>query len=113
MGKILEERRRATEGTRELADRAFAAADQKTSEFERALQAARFQLNQEQEAQRKNWLAEQTDTIAKARGRAEHRLQQTRLEIANDSEQASQDLVGTAQSLATSIIQSLVKRKAA
>ena len=39
MARILEERRKATEGVKELAQKAFEAADKKQSEFERALRA--------------------------------------------------------------------------
>src|SRR3954447_20236336 len=72
---ILEERRKATEGVRELAERAAAAADAKSSEFERALQIARGDIAKEHEAQRQIWLQEQADAVAKARADAEAQLE--------------------------------------
>ena len=71
LAKILDERHRATEGVRELSQRAFEAADQKSSEFERALQLARAEINQENEALRQKWAQEQMETVAKARAEAE------------------------------------------
>lgn len=41
LAKILDERKEATEGVKQFAQQAFAAADQKASEFQRALQLAR------------------------------------------------------------------------
>jgi F0F1-type ATP synthase membrane subunit b/b' len=41
VARILEDRRKATEGVRELSQRAFEAADKRSSEFETALQLAR------------------------------------------------------------------------
>src|SRR5919201_4783915 len=67
LARILEERKKATEGVRELAQKAFAAADQKASEFQRALQMARAELEQEHEALRRRWTDEQGAAIRKAR----------------------------------------------
>ena len=63
---ILEERRKATEGVRELAQRAFEAADKKQSEFERALDLARAEIYQEHEKLRKQWSDEQAAAIQHA-----------------------------------------------
>src|SRR3954452_17133005 len=65
--RVLEKRRQETEGARELAQQAFASADQKTSEFERALLAARRDLHREQEEQRQRLLADQANALAAAR----------------------------------------------
>src|ERR1700761_6183654 len=60
MARILEERRKQTEGVRELAQRAFEAAEKKTSEFEHALQLARAEIHQEHEKLRQQWIQEQS-----------------------------------------------------
>src|SRR3954452_5942161 len=70
LARILDERKRATEGVRQLAQQAFAAADQKASEFQRALQLARGEIEQEQEALRRRWNDEQVETIRTARTEA-------------------------------------------
>src|SRR5579875_3019466 len=71
IARILEERRKATEGVRELAERAFEAAERKTSEFEHAIQLARLELQQEHEALRRRWTEEQDQEIARARAEAD------------------------------------------
>src|ERR1700761_5680612 len=81
IANVFEERRRATEGVRELAQRAFEEADRKTSEFERALQNARAQIHQEHEAMRREWAEEQARQIAQARTEADAKIQQARREI--------------------------------
>src|SRR5437660_8361371 len=84
LAKIVEERKRATEGVRELAQRAFAAAKQKTSEFERALQMARAELEQEHEALRRRWTDEQVEAIQKARAEADQDIQRAKRLIAEE-----------------------------
>ncbi|HJY05282.1 MAG TPA: hypothetical protein VJ323_03145, partial [Bryobacteraceae bacterium] len=74
--RILDKRNEETEGARRLAEQAFAAADRKVSDFEKALQAARMDLHREQEAQRKRWLTDQTQAISAARAHAEMRIEE-------------------------------------
>src|SRR5277367_5896530 len=74
LNAVMDERRRQTEGARELAQQAFAAADQKTAAFEQALQTARLELQKGQEAARQRWLSEQSEAIARARADADARL---------------------------------------
>src|SRR5918912_1017908 len=78
---ILEERRKATEGVRELSQRAFEAADKRNSEFETALQLARADLGQENEARRRQWDQEEQEAIAKAHAEAQERIEAARREI--------------------------------
>src|SRR5437764_5282834 len=75
VAKILEERRKATEGVRELSQRAFEAADKRSSEFETALQLARADLGQENEALRRQWEREESESIAKAHSEAAVRIE--------------------------------------
>jgi F-type H+-transporting ATPase subunit b len=110
---VMDERRRQTEGARELAKQAFDAADQKTAAFERALQTARLELQKEQEAARQRWLAEQSEAVASARAAADARLKQARAEIAEETERLKAQLAGDAGSLADEIITRLLERRAA
>ncbi len=110
---VLEERRKATEGARELARQAFDAADRKTSEFERALQLARNQLHQENEEQRARWEEEQARRLSEARTQAESQIQQARQEIAAEAEQADAQIAGYAETLSEQIINALTRRRAA
>lgn len=113
IARVLEERRRETEGARELARQAFEAADQKTSEFERALQLARNQIYQENEARRREWEQEQSEQLAKARADAEVAVQKARREISRDVEQMRSQLDAQIQTLSEQIVRKLTGRRAA
>ncbi len=113
LARILEERRQATEGARELAQKAFEAADGKTSEFERALQLARNQIHAENEARRREWEGEQAEQLAKARAEAEAKVQQARVEIAAEVEGARSQLFADVESMSSRIIAALTTRRAA
>lgn len=113
MARILEERKKATEGVRELARRAFEAADRKSSEFEHALQLARAEIHQEHEALRRKWTEEQAELIAKARAEADKKLEQAKQEIGLEAERAQADLNTRVESLGEEIVSSLLRRRAA
>lgn len=111
--RVLEERHKATEGVRRLAEEAFASVDEKTAAFERALQNARMELHREQEAQRRKWLADQAKTIAEARAHAEARIEEAKRDLAVETERATTELAMEARELAKQIVASLLKRRAA
>jgi F0F1-type ATP synthase membrane subunit b/b' len=113
VAKILEQRREATEGVRELARRAFEAADRKNSEFEHALQIARAELHQEHEALRRQWSDEQAEIIAQARAEADQKIQIARQQIALEVERAEAELEARVDRLSEQIVQSLTARRAA
>ncbi len=113
MAKVLEERRRQTEGSRELAQQAFDAADQKTSEFERALQLARNDISQENEALRREWEQEQAETLAKARAMTEARIAQAKAELGEEIERAKSTLDVNVDELSTRILEAVAGRRAA
>ena len=113
LARILEERRKATEGVRELAQKAFEAADKKTSEFEHALQLARAELHQEHEALRRRWTEEQEQEIARARAEAEKQIEEAKRQIAQEVERAQADLSPQVENLSEHIVGSLLRRRAA
>jgi F-type H+-transporting ATPase subunit b len=113
IARVLEERRAATEGARDLARKAFEAADKKTSEFEYALQLARNQIHQENEAKRREWEKEEAEQLAKVRAEAEARIQQARKEIAAEVEQARLELAAQIDMLSREIVEKLTMRRAA
>jgi F-type H+-transporting ATPase subunit b len=113
LAQVLEQRRRETEGVRELSQRAFEAADQKSSEFERALQLARAEINQDNETLRQKWAQEQMETVARARAEAEARVAQAKAEIAQETERAQNELEMNVQPLSEQIVQSLLRKRAA
>ena len=113
LGRILEDRRKATEGVRELSRQAFETADKKESEFERALQLARQRINTENEKLREQWETEQSETIAQARSETERRLEAARQEVSAEIARADSELEAQIDSLSDSIVESLTRRRAA
>jgi F0F1-type ATP synthase membrane subunit b/b' len=113
MAKLLEERRKQTEGVRELAQRAFEAADKKKSEFERALDLARAEINQENEALRRQWAEEQAQVIARVRAEAGEQIEEAKRQIASEVETAKGELDAVAERLSGQIVESLSRRRAA
>jgi F-type H+-transporting ATPase subunit b len=113
MARILEERRKATEGVRELAQKAFEAAEGKHAQFERALQEARNQMYAEHEALRCQWEDEQTAALAQARAEAEARLERDKRDLAGEVQRTESELQGQVDQLAEEIAASVLRGRAA
>ena len=113
MAALLEERKKATEGVRELAQRAFEAADQKQSEFEHAMQLARGDLYQEHEKLRRQWSDEQAQQIAEARAAVDTQIEEAKKQIAQESERAQSELDGQVEELSEQMVNSVLGRRAA
>lgn len=113
LARILEERRKATEGVRELARRAHENADRKAAEFENALALARSELHQENDALRRQWTEEQATAIAAVRAEAEAQVQEARKVIAQEVERAQSELDANVESLSDQVVSSLLSRRAA
>ncbi len=110
---MLDQRRKATEGVRQLAQQAFEAADKKTSEFQRALDLARAEIHKEHEAMRRQWSDEHTTAIAQARAEATRQIEEARAEIERETERAQAELDANVDSLSERIVESLLRRRAA
>lgn len=110
---ILEERRKATEGVRALAQQAEEAADKRQTEFERALQLARGEIYQEQEKLRRQWAAEQAEAVAQARAEVDKQIEDSKRQIAGEVQQAQSELDSRIEALSEAIVNALVERKAA
>lgn len=113
VARILRERREKTEGVKELAQQAFESAEKKTSEFERALQLARVEINQQNEQLRRQWAQEQTEALDKARAEAEAKIEAGRHTVATEIERAKAEMDLSVENLSTSIVESLAGRRAA
>jgi F0F1-type ATP synthase membrane subunit b/b' len=113
IASILEERKKATEGVREIARRAFEAADRKTSEFEHALQIARAELHHEHEALRQRWAQEQAEAIGRMRAEADRQIEEAKGQIEREMVAAESDLSTRIDDLAERIVHSLLRRRAA
>lgn len=113
IGKILDERRSQTEGVRELANKAFDAAQGKEAEFERALQEARNKMYAEHESMRDQWEQEQQAALAKARAENDAQLAEAKRDIAAQMQGAEQELNAQVDGLSEEIAASVLRRRAA
>ena len=113
LAQIMEERRKATEGVRELAQRAFEAADKRNAEWEYALQGVRAELHAQHEAKRREWTEEQERTIAAARADADRQIIEARQRIASEVENTQAQLETQVQTLGQQIVESVLRRRAA
>lgn len=113
LDKVLRKRHEETEGVRHLAEKAFADVEYKTSKFEQALLEAKLEVYREQEAQRKQLLAEQAKAIAEAREAVEARIQEARRELSEEAERATAEMGVQAHELSKQMIASIFGRRAA
>ena len=113
IARILEQRKEATEGVRDIARRAFEAADKKTSEFGHALRIARAELHREFEALRQKWAQEQAEAIARARAEAGRQIEDAKGQIAEEVQRAQSQLDVRVDELSRQVVHSLLRRRAA
>ena len=113
IARIQDERKRATEGARELAQRAYEAAQKKDSEYVSALEAARAQIRKEQEELRHQWAEEQSAALDKVRSECETQVKDARREMLLQVEQQKANCQQAAESLSESVVETLLHRRAA
>ncbi len=111
--KVLAERRQATQGTRQRAVALLAKASEKAAAVEAELRAAREAVYQQQEEERRKWIAEQTEKVDQARQNAREVIQQARQQLEQDTAAAKRELAATAETLADQIAGRLLERKTA
>jgi F-type H+-transporting ATPase subunit b len=111
--KVLDERRKATEGARGLASEANEAADRQLSEFEQALQRARADIYKNNDELRGEWNEEQLALLDKARDEAAEKLQAAKQLIDEELKQAEAELSTTIEPLSREIVEMLLRRRAA
>ena len=111
--RVLRKRHEETDGVRHLAEKALAEADHKASRFEKALMAAKLEIYREQEAQRRQLLADQAKALAEARSTAQTRILEARRELSEEAERATAEMAAQAHDLAKELIASVVGRRAA
>jgi len=107
--RVLDERRSKTEGAVEKSRADIAAAEARTSEYEKRLREARATLFRAQEARRKASLEQRAAAVNQARSEAQAQVQRARADIEKDREAAQGGLQAEAQSLATEIMQRVLE----
>lgn len=111
--KVLDERRKATEGVRELAGQTNEAADKQLSEFDRAIKSARAEIYRNNDETRKQWSEEQLRALDKARAEADQKLAAAKSLIEEELKQAEAELSAAVEPLSEEIVQTLLRRRAA
>jgi F-type H+-transporting ATPase subunit b len=111
--KTLADRYAKTEGARQAAAAALAAADARVAEHQAALRAARAKVFEDQEKLNREDEERRTADLQKARAEVDIMLNGARRQIAVDTEVARQELSVKSEILADQIADSLLKGKAA
>lgn len=110
--KMLKQRGELTHGARRAADQSLKNAERKTAEYEIKLRDARAVVYKEQEETRKQWLADQTEQLARAKSDAGVRVDAAKKEIASEAAAARVSLEQTSSTLADQIATAVLSRRA-
>ncbi|MCS7315680.1 MAG: hypothetical protein RMI94_06805 [Bryobacterales bacterium] len=113
LARVLDERRRATEGVRQRAEELLAKAAARAAEYEEAIRQARGEIYREQEAQRQRWQQERARAVAEARASARAMVEKARAEIESELEQARGLLQARSRQLAGEVVRIVAGRRAA
>ena len=107
--KTLSERHVATAGLRQAAEANIALAEQKTSQYQEALQSARTELYRQQEQERQQALDRRAEILRQSRQQAEEMVKRAQQEIRVEVEQAKKRLETESDQIALSIVQAILK----
>lgn len=113
LGRVLAERKEATEGAREKAAEALARANAKAAQYEEQIRVARADLYRDQEEQRRLWRDEQAAQIVDARRRADEAITAAKAQLTAQAEEMKGQLGAQTESLAQRITESVLQGKAA
>jgi F-type H+-transporting ATPase subunit b len=111
MTRVLDERRKATEGARKQAEDSFEKASQKAAEYEAALAAARNEIYREQEELRLKLRAEHDRAVVEARHSTEAQVKEAGLQLGAEVESARRSLALDADALAGQIAESVLRER--
>ncbi|MBN9657898.1 MAG: ATP synthase F0 subunit B [Acidobacteria bacterium] len=103
MEKVLEERRKKTEGAVEASEATLALVHEKLATYENSLADARAGIYKEQEAGRKRLADQQAKTVEAARVKAGERVAAVKAELALEVEKATATLTAESDRLAEEI----------
>ncbi|MCZ6489648.1 MAG: ATP synthase F0 subunit B [Acidobacteria bacterium] len=107
--KTLQERHASTAGLRQAAEANIALAEQKTSQYQEALQSARTELYRQQEQERQQALDRRAEILRQSRQQAEEMVKRAQQEIRAEAEQAKKRLETESDQIALSIAQAILK----
>jgi len=112
LDRVLEERRRRTEGVLESCQAAMERARTRIKEYEDSLRQAQAEIFDQQEAERKRMAAERAALLAEARQRARQRVEAARADIQAEADRARQSLQEEAARLAEAVTESVLAGRA-
>jgi F-type H+-transporting ATPase subunit b len=107
--RVLAERRSKTEGAVEKSRADIAAAEARTSEYEKKLREARAVVFRAQEAKRQAVLQTRTNALNEARSKAQTQVQAAKKDIENDRAAAEAGLPADAAALAQEIMRRVLQ----
>lgn len=110
--RVLDERRRRTQGVLESCEAAMERARARLREYEDILRQAQAGIFDQQEAERKRLAAARSAALAEARLRARERVEAARAEIEAEAAQAREALRKEAAGLAEAITQAVLGGRA-
>ncbi len=113
LGRVLDQRRQATEGVRQRAEELLVRAAARTAEYEEAIRNARSEIYREQEQLRQRWQQEHARAVAEARAAARAMIERARGELESELEDARRILQARSRQLAASIVETVLGRRAA
>lgn len=108
MERVLEERRRRTEGTLAGSEEIVRAAEARVRDYEGKLTAARSEIYQETEAARMQLANQQAAALAEARTAAAARVEEARTAIAGEAAAARAALAAEAEQLAARMTETVL-----
>lgn len=111
--RVLDERYRATEGARKLAEDSLEKAAAKTAEYEAAMRHARAEVYQAQEELHRRLAEERAEQVEMARSRAEQAVKEARAQLAADAGEAKSSLAAESEALAARIADVVLSRRPA
>jgi F-type H+-transporting ATPase subunit b len=110
---VLAERRSRTEGAIQQAQAEISKAEARTAEYEQRLREARSQIYKNQEARRRHIMDKRSAAVAEAHRQADEMVKRAQAALQSDVEAARAMLQQQADTLATRIIDSILKPLAA
>ena len=106
---ILHKRRELIEGRLEESRKRLETVEQRTSEYEKAMQNARSEAYRQQEIERERSLTERSELVAKAKMEAEKAVQEGRAGLAAEAEAARKKMAGEVDALANKLTTAILR----
>jgi F-type H+-transporting ATPase subunit b len=108
LDRVLAERRARTSGAVEQARGAISAAEAETAVYEDKLRAAKSEIFQAREKQRKQWATEREQALAEARTATQSKVSAARTEIEQGAAAAHQQIESATAELSTQILRAVL-----